>query len=106
MGFALKLSRHEHAAKLRKNIHDFAKGTGTTSLQKHLANEHIEMQVSICDKKDIKITASSLAKCVAAYHAECGEMPDTDDTARPKFSNEAFVDAIVEWIVADDQVDL
>ena len=64
------------------------------------------MWVSICDKKDIKITASSVAKHVAAYRAECGEIPDTDDTARQKFSNEAFVDAIVEWIVADDQVDL
>ena len=63
------------------------------------------MWVSICDKRDIKITASSVAKCVAAYRAECGETPDTDDTACQKFSKKAFVDAIVEWIVADDQVD-
>ena len=64
------------------------------------------MWISICDKKDIKITTSSVTKCVAAYRAECGEIPDTNDTAHQKFSNEAFVDAIVEWIVADDQVDL
>ena len=62
------------------------------------------MWVSICDKKGIKITASSVAKCVAAYHEECGQIPQTDNTTCQKFSKKAFIDAIVEWMVADDQV--
>ena len=64
------------------------------------------MWVSICDKKGIKITASSVAKCVAAYREECGQIPETDNTTHQKFSKEAFIDAIVEWMVADDQVRL
>lgn len=88
----------------RKNIHDFAKGTGTTSLRKHLANEHIETWISICDKQNIKITATSIAKHVAAYRTEHGETTEPNYTTRQKFSKEGFVDAIVEWMVADDQV--
>ena len=64
------------------------------------------MWVSICDKKGIKITASSVAKRVAAYREECGQIQETDNTTRQKFSKEAFIDAIVEWMVADDQVRL
>ena len=64
------------------------------------------MWVSICDKEGIKITASSVAKRVAAYCEECGQIPETDNTTHQKFSKEAFIDAIVEWMVADDQVRL
>ena len=62
------------------------------------------MWVSICDKKIIKITAGSVAKCVAAYCEECGQIPETDNTTCQKFSKEAFINVIVEWMVADDQV--
>ena len=64
------------------------------------------MWVSICNKKGIKITASSVAKHVAAYREECGQIPETDNTTCQKFPKEAFIDAIVEWMVADDQVHL
>ena len=64
------------------------------------------MWVSICNKKGIKITAGSVAKCVAAYHEECGQIQETDNTTCQKFSKEAFIDVIVEWMVADDQVHL
>ena len=104
MVFVLKLSRHEHAANLWKNIHDFTKGTESTSLWKDLASEYIEMWISIYNKKGIKITMGGVAKYVAAYCEECGEIPETDNTTHQKFSKEAFVDAIVEWMVADDQV--
>lgn len=36
--------------------------------------------------------------------AEHGETTEPNGTTQQKFSKEGFVDAIVEWIVADDQV--
>ena len=85
---------------------DFATGTGTTSLHKHLANAHIKTWVLICNKQGIKITAGSVSKQVAAYCAEHSKNVEPNGTTWQKFSKEGFVDVIVEWIVADDQVRL
>ena len=39
------------------------------------------------------------------YRSSCSEYVEHDSKAtRQKFSKEGFVDAIVEWIVSDDQV--
>ena len=87
-----------------QEYHDFATGTGTTSLCKHLANAHIETCVSISDKQKIKIMAVSVARQVTAYHTEHDETVEPNGTTWQKFSKEGFVDVIVGWIVADDWV--
>ena len=53
-------------------IKDFTKGNGTSSMWKHLANEHIERWVLICNQEGIKITASTVQWQVEAYCMACG----------------------------------
>ena len=91
-------------------IKDFTKGNGTSSMWKHLANEHIEWWVSICNQEGIKITASTVQWQVEAYCTACGQPSEDSESksgaTRQKYSREAFVDAMVEWVVVDDQVQL
>ncbi len=57
------------------------------------------MWVTACDKLNINITAKDAANVVARHHQETGSI-----SSKTSFSKEAFVDAIVEFIVANDQV--
>ena len=63
----------------------------------------------MCDKAKIKIDAATVADNIAAFQQEAG-LKDSGPTAGPssdrQFSKETFVNAILEWIVADDQVSL
>ena len=89
----------------RKNIKCYGKGTRTSVLRKHLADAHIDIWVSGCDKLKISICAKEVLQAVANYRTKTGQetfMPT--QPAGPEFSKEAFVDAIAEFIVADDQV--
>jgi hypothetical protein len=54
---------------------------------------------------NIKITAKEAQPAVQDYRRRQGQSSASEGVqgGRP-FSHEAFVDAIVEWIVADDQV--
>ena len=84
---------------MHTTIKDFSKGNGTSSMQKHLANEHMELWVSICNQKGIKITAATVQWQVEAYCTACGQSPSGDSNSgamRQKYSQEAFVDAVVE----------
>ena len=96
---------HENSAGSWKHVKDYAAGNGSSTLRRHLACEHIDMWVSICDQKGITIKAKMIARKLEAYHSARGESVKQDNsTTRQKYSKEAFVDAIVEWIVTDDQV--
>ena len=79
-------------------------------MQKHLANEHIEWWVSICNQEGIKITASTVQWQVEAYCTACGQpsedLESKSGATQQKYSREAFVDAVVEWVVVDEQVQL
>lgn len=62
-----------------------------------------------CDKFKIKITAEAAKGPVANHRASKGQEGTTASSGdRPpnirKYSYEAFVDAITEFIIADDQV--
>ena len=61
------------------------------------------MWVLIFDKKGIKITAVAMKWQVDAYHTAHCELSNHNMTHQ-KYSKEAFIDAIVEWIVTDNQV--
>ena len=103
---ASPISRHEHASGNRKNIHSFGLNTGTTTLRRHLVLEHIGDWVTSCDKLGILITAETVAKEVKSFRGE-SEQSEFSAKKKPKcrnYSREGFVDAILAWVVADDQV--
>ena len=101
--------RQEHICSSHVKVQPFKKTTGTTVLRNHLANEHIENWVKTCDKFKISITAQVAQKAVNAYRQRHGQTQESANLSAGlphvrEYSREAFVDAIVEWIVADDQV--
>ena len=103
---AYQISRHKHASGNRKRVHSFGLNTGTTTLRQHLVLEHIGDWVTSCDKLGIEITAETVAKEVANFRGE-SEQPEYGTNKKPECRNylrEAFVDAILAWVVADDQV--
>ena len=68
--------------------------------------EHIGDWVTSCDKLGIEITAETVAKAVTNFRGE-SEQPEYGTNKKRKcrnYSHEEFVDAILAWVVADDQV--
>jgi hypothetical protein len=85
----------------KHEIVTFGRNTGTGNLRKHLANVHIEDWVTACDRLHIPITAQGVEEAVKDFRKD----PTIKTQAeRAQYSKEAFVDAIVEFIVGDDQV--
>jgi hypothetical protein len=94
--------RQLHKSNPSLPVASFGSTTSTSNLRKHLYNEHLEQWVTSCDTLDIKITAQAAIPAVKAFRQE---PVDTDlESKRPKYSKETFVEAIVEFIVGDDQV--
>ena len=85
----------------------FSIKTGTGTLRRHLFENHADLWISGCDTLHIPITAKEAQSTLTDYRNRQGQ-PSADNSKQPnlgrKFSQEAFVDAIVEFIVADDQV--
>lgn len=100
------LRRHSHTVNPTHEVFSYSFGTGVSTLRAHLVNEHIEQWVESCDKFKIPITAEAAKGPVANYRASGGASAPSSD--RPpnirEYSYEAFVDAITEFIIADDQV--
>jgi hypothetical protein len=81
--------------------------TATGSLRNHLLRDHIDEWVSSCDKLKIKCQGGpNVQEKLDSWRQahDGGGSNQTKGSARKTFSNEAFVDAIVEFIIADDQV--
>jgi hypothetical protein len=101
---------HFHSDNSVRNLHEtdpshdvakFSERTGTGVLRRHLYEYHLSEWVKGCDQLGIQITAKGAMPAVNAFR---GLRVEPEETARKPFSNEAFVDAIVEFIVGDDQV--
>lgn len=84
----------------------FGKRTATGNLRKHLFTHHLDIWVRTCDQLGITITAREAQPYLERYRVESGVpfQATADGLPRVPYSNEAFVDAIMTWIVADDQV--
>lgn len=83
----------------------YTKKTSTGTLCSHLANDHRDEWISSCDRAGITIKSQSVQGIVEAYCNEHGEeFNRTQEGSWPSFSREAFVNAIVAFIIADDQV--
>jgi hypothetical protein len=80
----------------------FGMNTGTSVLRKHLYTDHINQWVTTCDNLKIPITAQTAKEAVRKFRKEPTATPL--ESERPKYSREAFIDAIVDWVVGDDQV--
>jgi len=93
--------RNLHETDPNHDVAKFGERTGTGVLRRHLYECHIGEWVTGCDQLGIPITAKSAVPSVAAFR---GLPVETEETTRKPFSNEAFVDSIVEFIVGDDQV--
>ncbi|KAK7040966.1 hypothetical protein R3P38DRAFT_2768385 [Favolaschia claudopus] len=101
--------KQHHAANPNTDVPEpFGPNTSTGILRRHLYEHHLAAWVNGCDQLKITIKSEEALKVVNAYRAKQNSSTDNDPTAdsekpRPAFSKEAFVDAIVEWIVSDDQ---
>jgi hypothetical protein len=74
-----------------------------TTLCNHLLSKpHIDIWIAECKRLDIQITAQHAAEVIAAHQ---GVPFDRQASFRPQFTQEHFLDAIAEFIVATDQVE-
>ncbi|OBZ73258.1 hypothetical protein A0H81_06727 [Grifola frondosa] len=82
----------------------FGSNTSTGTLRHHLAERHLDEWLTACDSLDLTIRAKEVQPRIAEYRRRHGAQPsDTSEKQRMPFSQEMFVDAIVEFIIADDQ---
>ncbi|KAJ7836917.1 hypothetical protein B0H14DRAFT_3141636 [Mycena olivaceomarginata] len=98
----------QHATDAHIGMTKFAKLTSTGVLRKHLYEHHIDVWVEGCDQLKIPIKAKEAARFVDAYrvrkHQKTGNTSNSEPGRREDlFRRRRFVDAIVEFIVGDDQ---
>jgi len=81
---------------------DFSLTTSTSNLRKHLFTDHVDEWVTACDSLNIPIVTAPAIEAVRKFRKE----PETTslESERPQYSKEAFTDAIVDFVVGDDQV--
>ena len=70
-------------------------------MRKHLFSDHIEKWITSCEKLNIPVTAAAAVEAIRKFRKE----PATTslESERPQYSKEAFKDALVDFIVGDDQ---
>ena len=62
---------------------------------------HLEEWVAECQRLNLGIRGKAAQGSIAALH---GVRPQSQDQSRPQFSPQQFVNALVEFIVANDLV--
>ena len=95
-----------HTAGEMESTPTYAPSTSTTGLRNHLVAEHLEEWVDSCDKLNIKITAKEARTHVDKLWQHRGQhVPEASSPGiRKQYLNKVFIDAIIAWIVGDDQV--
>lgn len=79
----------------------YGSSTATGTLRKHLFSCHIQDWLSECKKLQIRITAKDALAAIIAFQ---GTRNESHTQQRPKFTQEHFINALAEFIVATDQV--
>ena len=109
----LLLHRSCHAADSSYEVQYYSKNTGTSILRRHLYTTHPSEWISACKSLHISIKSSAALNAVSEWDETRFNVPKEEglgskDKGLPSekvpFSQEAFVDAIIAWIVSDDQV--
>jgi len=89
-------------------VKGFGMLTGTSVKCQHLVDCHIDAWVSSCDQLKILITAKAVQDVVCNYRTRQGQAysqpSSTYSITCSPFSQEAFVNAIMDFIIANDQV--
>jgi hypothetical protein len=94
--------RKIHSTNPSHRVSDFGITTSTSGLRKHLFTDHIGEWISSCENLKIPITAVAAVEAIRKFRKE----PATTslESERPQYSKEAFIDAIVDFVVGDDLV--
>ena len=94
--------RETHSTDPSHHVTDFSSTTSTSNLRKHLFTDHIEKWIASCEKLNIHITATAAAEAICQFR---GEPATTQlESERLRYSKETFRDALLDFIVGDDQV--
>ena len=96
------IHRHANKADPTHNISTFGLTTSTSNLRKHLYTEHIKEWIDSCKNFNIHITTAVALEAIRKYRNEPADTPL--ESERPQYSKEAFIDAIVDFVVGDDLV--
>lgn len=91
----------------KHKVAKYSTSTSSGNLRYHLAAQHIEEWVPACDERKIPVQGGSkVDRLIYAFQNKGMAMPEPVDPRAnvPEFSKAAFVDALVDFIVADDQV--
>ena len=97
--------RQQKAADPRHHVMNFSLKTGSGTMHSHLSHQHTHNWILTCNTNDIKITATGVHEILVEYQSSQGEEhTDSANKSHKPYSREAFVDALVEFIVVDDQV--
>ncbi|KAK7679641.1 hypothetical protein QCA50_017353 [Cerrena zonata] len=96
-----------HSSDPEHDVTNFAPKTSTSVLRSHLVEHHLAPWVDACDKLKITITAKGAQGAVLRYREQKNQstpgLSSPPTQAPQEFSHKAFVNTIIEWIVADDQ---
>jgi hypothetical protein len=92
-----------------KSVIQYKAGSSSSTLRTHLLSQHAKEWIQTCDQQGITITALGAEEAVCDYR-KChgGTVPQfragKKSQSRRPFTQEGFEDAIIDFIVADDQV--
>ncbi|KAJ2921800.1 hypothetical protein H1R20_g15297, partial [Candolleomyces eurysporus] len=88
-------------------VKHYNKKSGTGTMRRHLYGHHRDEWVAGCDRQGLKIIVKEAQKHVSAYRQAQGQTPmGGSDTSRPnipEFTHDAFIEALVDFVIADDQ---
>ena len=78
----------------------------TFTLRHHLISKHVKPWVAACIKASIKITATGkdVRKALEDFGGNDDISMDGPVPVYHAYTPKAFIDTIVKWIIADDQV--
>lgn len=90
-----------------EDVASYKKTSSTTSYRNHLSRFHLERWVACCDHLKIQIGGEEFQADVNRVRQQKPNQSGNDGLeSRLAFSAEAFVDAIIDFVVGDDQVSL
>lgn len=107
-------TRSCHTSDPSYKLQYYSKNTGTTILRRHLYSTHTEEWITACKTLNISIKSAAALRVVSEWEdvdtdeedstSDHEVNPNADSEAWKPFTKEAFVDALIAWIVSDDQV--
>jgi hypothetical protein len=106
-GFAdLPNCPRQAAQKGSKNVpvHEYAKGTSNTGLRAHICKYHAKAYIEVCEKNGWHIVIPELQKKPTQSQLDSHLHPVVKKGKRKQFTKDHFLKALVDFIVADDQV--